>query len=109
MEISTILSNPINIASLVGVVVLVVERLITGGYLRIMLGKKTFQDTRNTMQDGRDSAAAGVSWDLLKRMDALELHFNHETTANQEALMRGQEKIIDMLVRIERDGIRIRQ
>jgi hypothetical protein len=109
MDIKDIISNPVSVVQLGLVALLVIERLVTGGYLRLMIGKKTLQDVRNKEQGGRDSASSGIQWDLMKKMEVLETHFNHETTAQYDAMLKSQEKILDTLIRIERDGIRTRQ
>lgn len=92
MDFAAIISNPISIAQLILIVVLVVERLITGGWLRLMVGKKT---SGNEQEENK--------------IHVLEQHFNHETTAQYEIMIKSQEETLEILRRWDRDGLRIRQ
>lgn len=100
MDIQALIENPINVVTLIAVIVLVAERMVTGGWLSIMLGKKPQSDMRRKDDE--------LGHELLARMETLELHFNHETTEQYQSLIRGQDKILDVLQRIERDGVRIK-
>lgn len=102
MDISQLIQHPINVVTLIAVLALVIERLITGGWLRLMVGKKTNESELRRHDDE-------ISADLLARMGALEMHFNHETTEQYRTVIDGQKDILDILRRIERDGIRVKQ
>lgn len=114
--LTTLLQNPTSTLSFVLVATLFIERLVAGGYLRLWLGKKSTQDKRDDVQDARDVTSdeegvvsRNVQGELLKGMKELKMHFNHETTEQYDTIIRGQDKILDTLIRIERDGIRIKQ
>ena len=102
MDISQLIQHPINVVTLIAVLALVPERLVTGGWLRLMVGKKTNESELRRQDDE-------VSSDLLNRMGVLEMHFNHETTDQHNTMIRSQQEVLEILRRIERDGIRVRQ
>lgn len=104
MDIPQLIQHPINVVTLIAVLALVVERLITGGWLRLIVGKKAGESESQLRRRHDDE----VSADLLVRMGALETHFNHETTEQYRTVIEGQKDILDILRRIERDGIRIK-
>lgn len=105
--LTILLQNPTSTLSFVLVATLFIERLVAGGYLRLMIGRKMASDIGN--QGSKDKTTMDVLYDVIERMGVLETHFNHETTVQYEAVIKGQEKILDTLIRIERDGIRIKQ
>lgn len=92
--VSQIIGAPINALTLLGVMVVVGERLITGGWLNFNVGKEDKNITN--MQLGA-------------KMDILSTHFNHETTALLEDISAKLSTIItkqdDMLI----NGVRTRK
>lgn len=80
------------------------------------IGKKTRQEGRDAIQDERDIAqdkgnviSKAMQEGLLREMKGLSMHFNHETTAQYTTMIDGQKEMLEILRRIERDGIRIKQ
>lgn len=110
MEISTLIQNPINLLTLIAVSILVIERLITGGWLSILIGKKITHDSESEKKLPIDT---DTIFDMMTtvgiRMGILEQHFNHETTEQFKLMLESQRDVLEILRRIERDGIRVRQ
>lgn len=105
-----VIGTPVSVLTLLAALLLVLERLISGGWLNLKIGK--------------DKDVKKITNEILgSKMDVLSAHFNHETTDSLYGIelglkeMRGTqleqsvtlENINDAMQDLVRNGVRIRK